>query len=195
MGSRSFTTGGNSLALRHSDDFNSIRQNFHVGVFLSNISIRFSNGEIDDDGRKILQNLVCARMRENLLDPEAMDVLLEMNGGIPVWLVLLVRSAALYALERRADVIMLKDMGNAVRDLRRDTLTPLGREDYKVLKDRHLDHRFTTDPDEERLLYNGCLIEYPNENPWCDAHPVLWTLLEDNASGDDSSDGDSEQSG
>jgi hypothetical protein len=38
----------------------------------------------------------------------------------------------------------------------------------------------TNEPDKQRLLHNGTLIEYHNDEPWCDAQPVLWYLLEQN---------------
>jgi len=165
------------LALRHSDDFHSIRQSFSSVRFLSNFCPH-DHGKPDQVGREALRQLIVARMEERLLAPEAMDVILDMNGGIPVWLVVLVRDAALYALERSAEQIAQEDAVNAVRDLRHDTVAPLGREDYEVLRARHRDHRLTNDETERRLLYNGSLIEYPNESPWCDAHPALWSTLE-----------------
>ncbi|MFZ1267595.1 MAG: hypothetical protein WAU95_14115, partial [Anaerolineae bacterium] len=52
------------------------------------------------------------------------------------------------------------------------------RRDLTVLRARHGDRRLTNDTDEQRLIYNGSLIEYDNDVQWCDAHPALWSLLE-----------------
>jgi hypothetical protein len=172
------------LALRQSDDFNTVRLSFPVVEFLPNFRAYDSLGEPDLDGRKALETLVTSRMDESLLTPEAMDLLLGMNGGIPAWLVILVRNAVLYTLDRSAEQITLADVAQAVRDLRRDTLAPLTRDDREVLRKRHVDRLLTNDKTERRLLYNGSLIEYPNEEPWCDAHPVLWNLLERESSHD-----------
>ncbi len=173
------------LALRQSDDFNTVRLSFPVVEFLPNFCSHDVRGEPDLKGREALRRLVTARIEERLLAPEAMDLLLAKNGGIPVWLVVLVRNAALYALERSAEQIAPEDAAQAIRDLRRDTLAPLTRADREVLRRRHVDRLLTNDETERRLLYNGSLIEYPNEEPWCDAHPVLWNLLERERETDD----------
>ena len=165
------------IALRHSDHFNAVRLSFPVVEFLPNIRVHNFDGTSNDAGCRTLRNLVLARIEEELIEQKAMELLIMMSGGVPVWLVKLVRSSALYALERQAQSIACGDVENAVRDLRRDTLAPLNTEDYNLLSERHRDHRFTTDPQLERLLDNGSLIEYPNHVPWCDAHPALWPLL------------------
>ncbi len=167
------------LALRYSDHFNSIQMSFHDAEFLPNLCARHADGREDADGLAALRRLVTARMAEELIDDDALDMLLLANGGIPVSLVVLMRRSTLYALERGAERIAIDDAKKAVRDLRRDVLAPLKRGDYGVLRARHRDRRLTNDPEEQRLLYNGSLIEYSNEVPWCDAHPVLWGLLEE----------------
>jgi energy-coupling factor transporter ATP-binding protein EcfA2 len=166
------------LALRHSDHFSTVRMSFHADPFLPNLCTRHADGSDDLDGLDALRRLVMARTETALIDEDALELILRANGGIPVWLVVLMRSASLYALERGSERITMADAKNAIRDLRRDTLAPLKRDDYRVLRERHLDRRLTNDPDEQRLLYNGSLIEYSNDVQWCDAHPVLWALLE-----------------
>ncbi len=172
------------LALRYSDDFGSISRSFTKYQFLPNFCSHF-RGKPDLEGQEMLRKLVEARMDERLIAPEAMDLLVAMSGGIPLGLVKLVRDAALYALERTAEQITHEDVAQAVRELRYEVMAPLKREDYDVLEKRHQDHRLTNDESEMRLLYNGSLIEYPNESLWCDAHPVLWQVLENNEDGGD----------
>jgi energy-coupling factor transporter ATP-binding protein EcfA2 len=168
------------LALRHSDHYNTIRLSFPEVCYLPNITTRHGDGTPDADGAAMLRRLVLARMDEALIEPAALDLLVAANGGIPVWLVFLMRAAALYALERSdaATQITVRDAENAIRELRREVLVPLTRHDRGVLRARHRDRRLSNDADEQRLLYNGSLIDYSNGEPWCDAHPVLWPLLE-----------------
>ncbi len=171
------------LALRHSDHFNTIRLSFPEVFYLPNICPRKVDASEDQDGLAALRRLVLARIEERLIMPEALELILRNNGGVPVWLVALIRGAILYALERGGDRIAIGDAENAVRDLLRETLPPLSREDHRVLRARHQDRLLSNDSMEQRLLYNGSLIEYANAVPWCDAHPVLWPLLEDGEHG------------
>ncbi len=165
------------LIVRQAADF-SIRQRSPV-VFLPNMPLRLPEGEVREDGYKVLRRLLLARLDEALIEPDAIRHLVLASGGLPSWLAVLVRSAALYALERGAARIAYRDVEAAVRDLRRDLLVSLDREDQQVLRERHADHRLTADPEEMRLFDHGSLIEYPGDVPWCDAHPALWPLLEE----------------
>ena len=175
------------LALRHSDDYNSIRLSFPQPHFLPNVSTRHADGTPDADGIKFLRDLVLARVEERLIEVEALNLVVQANGGIPVWLVVLLRSAAVYALERSelAESITVADVQNAIRDWRREGIAPLSRGDIEVLRARHRDRQLSNDPEEQRLLFNGSLIEYSNEESWCDAHPALWSRLQGEQSGSD----------
>ncbi len=168
------------IALRHSDHWNTIRLSFPNGSFLPNVTTRNADGTDNEYGLKTMRRLVLARAEERLIEREALDLIVRANGGIASRLVFLVRTAALYALERdeRADRITVTDASNAIKELRREIMVTLTRNDLQVLRKRHRDRQLTNDEDEQRLLYNGSLIDYSNGEPWCDAHPVLWALLE-----------------
>lgn len=168
------------IPLQHSEHANTIRLNFARMAFLPNIRTRQQDGSLALAGIAKLRQLVLARMEQRLIEEAALDRLVHANGGIPVGLVFLMRTAALYALARDAEAtqITVADASDAIEDLRRDTLLSLTRHDLQVLRERHLDRQLTNDADEQRLLYNGSLIDYSNGEPWCDAHPVLWPVLE-----------------
>ncbi|MBA3946770.1 MAG: AAA family ATPase [Herpetosiphonaceae bacterium] len=168
------------IALRHTDDYNSIHLSFPEVCFLPNITTQHSDHSTDPDGLSMMRKLVLARMEAALIEDQALQLIVETNGGIPVWLVFLMRSAALYALERdeHATMITTADAQKAIKDLRQNLLTPLTRHDVQVLRERHHDRLLFSDPDEQRLMYNGSLIDYGNGESWCDAHPALWSVLE-----------------
>lgn len=168
------------LTLRHSEHYQTIRLSFPQVHFLPNIATHHADHSPDPEGDKTLRRLVQVRIDNNLITPEALDVVVNSNGGIPVWLVFLMRSSALYAMERseEAPQITLADARNAVKELRREMLAPLSQNDLQFLRARHQDRHLTNDADAQRLLYLGSLIEYFNDLQWCDAHPALWSLLE-----------------
>lgn len=168
------------IALRHADDYNAIRLSFPQVYVLPNLATRHRGGAADEDGATYLRKLVLLRIEEGLIEADALDLLVHSNGGIPSWLVFLMRSAALYALARdgQARTITIVDAKQAVKELRTEGMAPLSRQDLQVLSARHRDHNLSNDPGDQRLLYNGSLIEYANDVAWCDAHPVLWSVLE-----------------
>ena len=168
------------IDLRHTDHWNTIRLNFPSMYFLPNILTRNADGSDNEQGLNTLRRLVWARAEARLVEPEALELVIRANGGIPSRLVFLMRASALYALERdeQAGVITVDDARNAIQELRREIEVTLTRNDLKVLRERHRDRKLTNDTDEQRLLYNGSLVEYSDGDVWCDAHPALWPLLE-----------------
>lgn len=168
------------LALRLSSDFFTVKNAFSIALPLPNISIHYY-GTPDEGGLAVLRQLVLNRAESNLIEGEALDFLVKMSGGLPKMLVELMRSAALDALVRKAERIELADAKKAAKDSRRDLYAPLTRADRETLAARHRDYSFSNDADEQRLIYNGSLVEYENDHSWCDAHPLLWEILEQEA--------------
>lgn len=168
------------LALRYSDDYQIVRRNVTRDSFLPNLSLRHAGGEADEVGLAALRRIVTNRVEERLISSEALDQIVMASGGIPVELVKLVNSAAVYALEREeaAERIELTDARNAVKDLRRELAAPLTLAEWDLLRARHQDRRLSNEAEMQQLLYKGALIEYANDVQWCDAHSALWSFLE-----------------
>lgn len=167
------------LALRHSDEYATVRRHFDGDHFLHNFALRHADGNEDGDGMRTLSELVLKRLEPALIDDDALRLLVDASGGFPVDLVKLVRNAAIYALDHpETSKICASDADEAIKDLRREISAPLTRADWQVLKKRHEDRVLTNDEENRRLLFNGALIEYSNHRQWCDAHPVLWAILD-----------------
>lgn len=168
------------VALRHTYDYENIKSNFAPSFFLPNLSVYDAYGQPNLGHKQKSLQLVLARMDEHLIAQDALELVISAYGGIPNRLVYLMRSAALYALTRdeRAPNIVADDVSAAIKDLRSEMRAPLTREDIRVLSLRHRDRRLTNDLEEQRLLYQGSLIDYSNGETWCDVHPVLLPLLE-----------------
>lgn len=168
-------------ALRFSDHFDTIRRNFARTDVLPNFAVRRQNGTANDTVVDDLRGLVWARLEERLADREALDLMLFASGGQLSSLVFLVQNAAVEAVAHRRSpqVITAEDAQEAIRLLRSMLAPELRQADYALLRERHRRRRpLTADADEGRLLYNGTLLEYGDGQPWGDAHPVLWELLE-----------------
>ncbi|MEZ4676029.1 MAG: hypothetical protein R2932_17525 [Caldilineaceae bacterium] len=53
----------------------------------------------------------------------------------------------------------------------------LSRAEWHLLKECRASRKLSNEPELQRLLYKGALIEYANGVQWSDVHPVLWELL------------------
>lgn len=168
------------LALRYSDDYQTVLRHFHRDHFLHNLSIRYADGHDDAEGKATLRQIVLRRVEERLIDADALEQLVLTSGGIPLEMVKLISSAAIYALERSeaADRITLADAQNAIKDLRREMAANLSLAEWQRLKQRHADRKLSNEPDMQQLLYKGALIEYSNDVQWCDVHPALWGVMD-----------------
>jgi len=149
--------------------------------------LRQWNGDDDPQGRRTLRQIVLNRLNEDLVAPDALEHLIVASGGIVVDLVKLVNQAALFALDRddQARSIQIGDAQNAIKELRREMAANLSLAEWRLLKARHRDRLLTNEPEIERLLQKGALIEYPNDPHWCDVHPALWSLLDRYVEDDD----------
>jgi hypothetical protein len=167
------------LPLRYSEYYNEVLIAFNDAVeYFPNMPARRKDGTDNPPGVEALRKLALRRLDERLIDADALDHLVRCNGGIPARLVTLMQRAALYALERDAARIAFGDAEQAVKDLRRELRAPLTSQEIAILRERHRDRTLFNDEDERRLLQKGALIDYSNGDSWCDAHPALWPLLE-----------------
>lgn len=168
------------LALRYSEDYQNVQRYFDQHVLLPNLSLRHRNGDEDSLGRQALRQIVLNRLNQELIASDALEQLIVASGGIVVELVKLVNQAALFALERsrQTQSIEIVDAQNAIKELRREMAANLSLAEWRLLKARHGDRLLTNEPELEKLLQKGALIEYPNDPHWCDVHPALWSLLD-----------------
>lgn len=173
-------------AMRFSDDFNTIFLAFDNSFIFANLPVyRRADGGPNEGGRRKLAQLVYRRLEPALIDEDALTRLIENSGGQLTSLIFLVGAAALAASMRGQppERITLADTDYAVNQLRRILIGALSEADYTALADFHRRRpSLTNEPDVQRLLYNGALLEYPGDDsaqnyPWCDAHPILWDRL------------------
>ena len=168
------------LALRLSPDFQNVRMSYSEHKPLHNLATHHADGSRHEAGFAALKSLALKRMNAELIDEEALALLIDNSGGVVVHLISLIRSAALYAKGREAAVekIIVVDAQSAIRDLSDDLSINLRVADWRLLQQRHEDHRVSNEKQMQRLFYTGALVEYTNNRPWCDLHPALWSLLD-----------------
>jgi energy-coupling factor transporter ATP-binding protein EcfA2 len=165
------------IALRYSDHYANICKQFNIEFVLPNFLAHDKDGSKNPEHFKALKTIVLNRLKQHLIDADALDAIVSASGGIPNWLMRLMLNATNNARALGQEKISLADANAAISHLRRELRAPLNRNDLETLTKRHQDHELTNDDTERRLLYNSSLIEYVNGDQWCDAHPVLWSLL------------------
>ena len=166
-------------ALRYTNDFMQIRRNFDEDLTLPNIKVKQRDGAAHAEGQKMLRQVIGERMQAELITPEAIDLLVEMSGGIPVTLIDLTQRAILQALTRQASQIQIEDVHPALDKERADYQVVLTQEHLALLRQRAADKAIVNDTLNRECLHNLSLLEYTNANPWRDVHPIVLPLLEE----------------
>jgi hypothetical protein len=116
-------------------------------------------------------------MNPGLIEPEALELAITYSGGVFRELARVLRTAIGNARRRKADRIELCDVEWAANEIRVEYRRILDREDLKFLKkikdSKHLEYHERLTP----LLQLLAVLEYRDEENWCDVHPVLRKML------------------
>jgi histone H3/H4 len=169
-----------SLSKPGSDSLASIRSTFHRFFLLPNIKIRHQDGTPWEPGREMLRRVIRRRVAETLLDPEAMEALVEASGGLLRELIRLACSSVICARRRRDARILPEDVAGAMRETQNTFDRILNREDYQHLRKVQEQKSLGDLPKDaaNRLLHNLSVLEYDGEI-WWDVHPAVRELLKE----------------
>lgn len=178
------------IAILYTAEFRSVARNFAGWLVLPNVKVWTQEGSPHTPGRQLLQEMVHRRMASNLIEPEALDHLVTMSGGVMRELTTLMQMACNEALVKGIPRITPAAARQAVAEVRNEYQRSLRTEHYRQLQQVHEDkrvreiHRAHRPPDEERselelleLLHNLSILEYSNEESWWDVHPIVASLL------------------
>lgn len=148
--------------------------------FLPNIKLhsKKDKNKLDEKGYALMRTFVFKRMNKELIEPEALNHAIKMGAGVFRESARIMQIASDSAIEKERDRIIKEDVERAERELRSDFKRQLTTEDYTILKE-------ICDVNEMRgiekighLLHNLSVLEYVNDESWCDVHPVIEELLE-----------------
>lgn len=165
-----------SSALFYSKDFDAIRDQ---ALFLPNINLHPSQVHEEHlaPGYQVLERFVSVRMSLDLIDTDALELAITYSGGVFRELARLLRTSLGNARRRHGERIEEKDVEWAANEIRNEYRRILDREDMKYLKkiktSRQLEYHERLRP----LLQLLAVLEYRDEENWCDVHPVLRKML------------------
>jgi hypothetical protein len=167
------------IGLAYSSEFRQFSIAFSDRFTLPNLKMTHRDGTPNVDGLEHLRRIICLRLFEDLVEQDALDLLVQASGGVILLLIRATQSAAVRALSRGSQIIVKEDAQDAINKERNDFIRILRSEDYPVLAGRHEDKELSADPTVQQLLHSLALLEYANDELWCDVHPVLIKLLEE----------------
>lgn len=166
------------VALRYDNDWTQINNSFSNRFILPNIRLRNFDGSPNADGAAVMQRLVLSRMDASLILPDALDLAVNMSGGLPFTLVRLIQNAALFARTQGKPVIDRASLEDAVTEVRSDFQAMLEPGHYVTLRQYRQTRWLENEESVREVLHNLSLLEYANDQRWCDVHPIVDPLLD-----------------
>jgi hypothetical protein len=124
-----------------------------------------------------MREFVFRRMKEELIEPEALNLAIKMSGGVFREGARILQIAADRAIEQERTHILKEDVERAEREIRSDFKRILKSEDYDILKEIRKTNEIRGIEKIGALLHNLSMLEYENDENWCDIHPTLEELL------------------
>jgi hypothetical protein len=177
-----------SSALFYSKEFDAIRDR---AIFLPNVKLHphQKSAERDRDGYTTLRFFAHKRMDKSLIQGDTLDQAISNSGGVFREMARVMRSAIGRARRRKATQIEATDVEWAATEIRNEYRRILDKADIEFLRDVHRHNRLENHERLRPLLQLLALLEYRNAENWCDVHPALDKLLEEQPNN-----GNSEQS-
>jgi hypothetical protein len=165
-----------SSALFYSKDFDAIRDQ---SIFLPNINLHPAREPERHivEGYRTLQRFVDVRMDSRLINPQALEDAITYSGGVFREMARIMRSAIGRARRRDANQIEISDIEWAATEIRNEYRRILDRNDLIYLKKIHEHNRLEYNERLRPLLQLLAILEYRDTENWCDIHPVLRSLI------------------
>ncbi len=168
------------IALRHTHDFaTSRRREYSRDFSLPNISLnsRSADGAPNPMGHHALREVITRRISPEIFGDGVLDYVVQLSGGLLSDLVRLVGDAALVALTEGIPQItreIVEQVARDTADAYRRILLPAH---YNELRQARVNKNVDPNDIVRELLANQSLLEYQNDQAWCDVHPIVNRFL------------------
>jgi hypothetical protein len=165
------------ISIFFAQEFTAIRES---KFFLPNVKLHFKNdrNSKDEEGYELMERFIFNRMKSDLIQTDALDLAITMGAGVFRETARIMQIAADSAIENDRDQIIEEDVKRAEREIRSDFRRILKTQDYATLKEICKDNDIHGIEKIGRLLHNLSVLEYMNDETWCDIHPTLVELVE-----------------
>jgi hypothetical protein len=164
------------ISMFFAQEFTAIRENRY---FLPNIKLHFrkERNHLYDKGYALMRTFVFKRMGDSLIEIDALNFAIKMGAGVFRETARIMQIAADSAIENSRESIIKQDVERAEREIRSDFRRILLSEDYSTLKEICKNNEICGIERIGHLLHNLSVLEYMNDETWCDIHPTLEELL------------------
>jgi hypothetical protein len=173
-----------SSALFFAAAFEAIRDR---AFFLPNVRLHphGKSGEREPQGYQAMRAFVHKRMQPQLIADEALDEAVRAGGGVFREMGRVMRHAIDRAMEAGREQIALEDVQRAEAEIRGEYRRILDQEQRQLLRQVRRDNSLRDPNKAAPLLQLLAMLEYANDEPWYDAHPALYPLLDEDEGDDD----------
>jgi hypothetical protein len=167
-----------SSPLFYSPEFEAIRDR---AIFLPNVKLHpvGQPGKPDAEGCRTMRMFVHKRMEPELIASEALEAAIRAGGGVFREMCRVMRIAVGRALAAGRDHIEAEDVDWAGAEIRNEYRRILTDEQRHILRQVYQHNRLSQPDKLGPLLQMLAVLEYRNKENWCDVHPVLIELLEE----------------
>ncbi|MEA1866370.1 MAG: AAA family ATPase [Euryarchaeota archaeon] len=147
---------------------------------LPNIKLHANNDRTNryEPGYDLLKTFIFKRMKEDLIESGAVDLAIKMGAGVFRETARIMQIAADSAIERDRDHIVKEDVERAGQERRSDFKRILETADYDRLEEVYKNNNIRGIDKIGHLLHNLSVLEYENDENWCDIHPTLENVLD-----------------
>jgi hypothetical protein len=126
-----------------------------------------------------MKEIVSKRVSQELFEPDALEYILDMSGGVVREFIRIIRDSSIRALTRgkiTIDKDIAIDVANGLKNLYQAQLSD---SDYNVLLEVYKTKDIKRDEKHVDLLNNLCVLEYRNGRSWCDLNPVVRSIMDE----------------
>ena len=167
------------IALLYSPEAGQIVHAFAGSWVLPSVTIAEHMTRISNEsGRGVMREFVTKRMSLDLIDQDALEYAITISGGLFREMTRIIRDAADHAIARGAEQIEKRDVEEAESEIRNEFRRMLETEDYETLVEIHGEQELRGAETLAKLLHNMSVLEYKNDENWCDVHPAIIPLIE-----------------
>ena len=167
-----------SSALFYSKEFDAIRDQ---AIFLPNINLSQPLSEANDlpNGIETLRKFIRLRMASSLIESDAAELAIQYSGGVFREMARIMRTSIGRARRRKASRIEVEDVEWSATEIRNEYRRILDREDINLLRRIYKTKRLEYVDRLRPLMQLLAILEYRDDENWCDIHPVLRKLIHD----------------
>jgi hypothetical protein len=129
------------------------------------------------EGYDTLRRFVHVRMEQALINDQALEDAITYSGGVFREMARIMRSAIGCARRRKAPSIIAEDIEWAATEIRNEYRRILDKNDLAYLRKISEHNRLEYNDRLRPLLQLLAILEYRDSENWCDVHPVLRRLV------------------